>query len=768
MFEDEFLSKLDDIFKGYYFTGSRLDDGKTLLGQYGCFNSHPLVLTGHMQNDLTTDEAFHLPATNYMKNRGHNFFSESRKPCDLESAMNNDTDMPSGYMRLEGGGLCFSVRADKESSFGCGLRYLIDPESGSSSDYMALSQLQKLVLQNISGGWPQILLDLWKLIESQINLEGVDYSSQDGSVSSFSVSLVKIIHTKVQEFIRNNINAELGRFGLAIDMDGISALHFFALLYSWKLLCSGQKSRAMKEICNMQQDEENWRTYFISNVCSQPISASKAVAKNMIKSIVNEYVRASQSDTGEEINGELTKYRAQFSSKAIQDELDDTLLFSERSECKLVVDYLTKQTDFVTSELKRRFKGVFSRIKEQVLLRAQGEFQDELKKLQRAVAVLKKFLEDHDMQDMSSKVMFFGGDTNVFDVETEVANQKALDFFTAFCEGGDIATYSRFSDGLYAPNNAAIVQYRDSTLDFSIPLLFHFFDEALTEIGQFIQGIANINWSMVDMGLDHIYNEFKNASIGCPKTCPTCGRKCDQDVNAINHRHACELGHQIRGMSGVRLENDFASTEACEEIKNDRKIFLETENIWCTWYDAKQKHADWDYLSLQENDQRLARILKTRQCWDDYGRAICEHHQNNGIPIKFTPFSKANSNGGTCHYIIVLDESGSMAGVKFRDALNGAVDFGNNLFVKDSRSTLSAVFFDSSARIILKEGDKSSLAQLHSAGYSGGGTNFDIALGTASDIIPSCTKGPYTRHIICFILMEVHPIHTPPCKKALT
>ena len=75
---------------------------------------------------------------------------------------------------------------------------------------MALSQLQKLVLKNISGGWPQILLDLWKLIESQINLEGVDYSSQDGSVSSFSVSLVKIIHTKVQEFIRNNINAELG------------------------------------------------------------------------------------------------------------------------------------------------------------------------------------------------------------------------------------------------------------------------------------------------------------------------------------------------------------------------------------------------------------------------------------------------------------------------------------------------------------------------------------------------------------------------------
>jgi len=93
------------------------------------------------------------------------------------------------------------------------------------------------------------------------NIRRIRYcTSQNCSISLFPVSLVKNIYTKVKEFIRNEVDLEFRRFGLAIDMGGISAFHFYALLYSWKLLSLGQKSRDMTEINNMQNNEENWKT----------------------------------------------------------------------------------------------------------------------------------------------------------------------------------------------------------------------------------------------------------------------------------------------------------------------------------------------------------------------------------------------------------------------------------------------------------------------------------------------------------------------------
>ena len=601
-------------------------------------------------------------------------------------------------------------------------------------------------------GWPNILLELLDIIESQINLDEVDCSSSNSSISSFSVSLLKIIHTKVQEFIRNIINVEFGRFGLALDLDGMSALHFYALLNSWKLLSKGQRNRSMKEIQSMQMDENNWREYFISNVCSQPIDASKAAAKNMVKTAIHEFLKDLKLDTGKVIGEQLTKYRDQFNSKKIQDELDSNLLFSKCSEEKLVIEYITNQTQYVTNEFEMRFKDKFNQIKSQALFETQQTVFKEMVKFQRTITDLMRYMEKKGMKDMTSKVMFHGGDTNVFDVRADEANVTAMNFFIDYCKGNAIAkSFERFSE-LKAQDRTFIIQYCDADSKFGLPSLFYFCEEASDIIGKYISDSSsdNSNWSLVDMNLDNLYNDFKNSSIGCPETCPTCGRKCDQDINSVNHRHACELGHQIRGMSGVRLESGAASTETCEEIRNDRKVYLETENVWCTWYDKKQRHKDWDYVCLTDNDQRLDRIVKIRHCWDTYGNALCNHHATRGIPIKFVPYSKANSAGGTCHYVVVLDESGSMQGVKFQDAKNGAVAFGNDLFSKDSQSRLSVVFFSSGARILFEEGDKHSLAQLQSASYRGGGTNFDAALGEAANVIDGCSQNAYTRHIILF------------------
>lgn len=143
------------------------------------------------------------------------------------------------------------------------------------------------------------------------------------------------------------------------------------------------------------------------------------------------------------------------------------------------------------------------------------------------------------------------------------------------------------------------------------------------------QDIGSIKWNVVEMGLDDTHASFKNSSIGCEEACPTCGRKCDGDVNDITHVHSCSLGHQIRGFSGIRLEDDFASIETCEEIRDDRRIMIENEDgKWkeSTWCDVKVSHANWHYapqcLAVGEaNDRRMERIAKMRKAWNRYGEA---------------------------------------------------------------------------------------------------------------------------------------------------
>ena len=724
----------------------RIKSGYLVLSEYSCFNC--LVREGNLSVDLSCDDTKNI--CRYLNNNGENFFNEYNNVVGLEDK-SCFYYIPEGYTVLRGSGPKLCVTARWRDKYGNALDYLLDSDSIFHGERYVIGQLNTLVQEQMINGWPKILLELLNIIESQINLDEVDCSSSNSSISSFSVALLKIIHTKVQEFIRSIINVEFGRFGIALDLDGMSALHFYALLNSWKLLSKGQRNRSMKEIQSMQMDENNWREYFISNVCSQPIDASKAVAKNLVKTAIDEFLKALKVDAGKEIGEQLTKYRDQFSSKKIQDELDSNLLFSKRSEDKLVIEYITNQTQYVTEEFEMRFKDKFNQIKSQALFETQQIFFKEMTKFQRTIVDLKRYIETKGMEDMTSKVMFHGGDTNVFDVNADEANVTAMKFFIDYCKGkANVKPFDRFSD-LKVQDRTSIVQYCDTDSKFGVPLLFYFCDEASDVIAKYItESSDSSNWSLVDMKLDSLYNDFKNSSIGCPETCPTCGRKCDQDINSMNHRHSCELGHQIRGMSGVRLESGTASTETCEEIRNDRKVYLETENIWCTWYDLKQKNRDWDYVCLTDDDKRLDRIVKIRHCWDTYGKALCNHHATRGIPIKFVPYSKANSAGGTCHYVVVLDESGSMAGVKFQDAKNGAVTFGNDLFSKDSQSRLSVVFFSSDARVLFKEGDKNSLPQLQSASYRSGGTNFDAALGEAANVIDGCSQSAYTRHIILF------------------
>ncbi|CAF4920867.1 unnamed protein product, partial [Rotaria sp. Silwood1] len=136
----------------------------------------------------------------------------------------------------------------------------------------------------------------------------------------------------------------------------------------------------------------------------------------------------------------------------------------------------------------------------------------------------------------------------------------------------------------------------------------------------------------LDMEIKKMFRSMQNvfdAVPVCTEKCPCCKRICDADhhldINAPigrgSNRHCCKLGHQIRGMGGIRFEStDEASLLSCEIVK-DTDIIVITENERKIWKIFKEEHLNWDF-----GDARIRDTLKTpySHIWNRIGEQLCK------------------------------------------------------------------------------------------------------------------------------------------------
>ena len=156
-------------------------------------------------------------------------------------------------------------------------------------------------------------------------------------------------------------------------------------------------------------------------------------------------------------------------------------------------------------------------------------------------------------------------------------------------------------------NKAPIAKFAQDSSDSNaaqngVALLYVFCNEVIDQIDTAISDSLQTNWSLQEIGLDNLYREFEYCSIGCIAMCPLCGQKCDEDVNIVDHKHCCGC-HQIRGFGGIKLKDGQASTEICEEIQDNREIYLHKKDKWTTWGEIKLQHQDWQFDNLDADDE---------------------------------------------------------------------------------------------------------------------------------------------------------------------
>ncbi len=91
--------------------------------------------------------------------------------------------------------------------------------------------------------------------------------------------------------------------------------------------------------------------------------------------------------------------------------------------------------------------------------------------------------------------------------------------------------------------------------------------------------------------------------ILCPVKCACCQRLCDVDMRQDEHHriHKCNYGHQMRAISGVRVEKKkggvveyYASVKRCEDIEEMSSFQFNYKEI--TWKEfCVLKKDEWDF-----------------------------------------------------------------------------------------------------------------------------------------------------------------------------
>jgi hypothetical protein len=176
----------------------------------------------------------------------------------------------------------------------------------------------------------------------------------------------------------------------------------------------------------------------------------------------------------------------------------------------------------------------------------------------------------------------------------------------------------------------------------------------ITQLRQSFSSVDAKQWGLAELGLDAIYYQFKSESLGCSATCPTCGRKCDRPLcdGPGKHKHACSLGHQLRGMAGVRVANDMPSFLCCDEISDGSDVQLVGKKKWVKWSDVKKQYPEWDFAQTgQTAAQRTQRIRQFRECWNHHGKKLCAHFTKCALPMNYCLYKARNM-----HMVFVVNK----------------------------------------------------------------------------------------------------------------
>ena len=275
----------------------------------------------------------------------------------------------------------------------------------------------------------------------------------------------------------------------------------------------------------------------------------------------------------------------------------------------------------------------------------------------------------------------------------------------------------------------------------------NFFNKCIQIFSSKLANFQSLKLGLGDFKVQKMFEEATSNAFGCLERCPFCLKKCESLTADGNHQHHTDLnGHQLRVFAKgyvYRNKQKYSSLLTCDAIACNKMIKWKGNTL--TWEEAfkSSKIRNWK-LNLGRNIEEIKdQIDNYERVWNMFGPQICQkmgfQHENTTVREFIEKYNGNLSGRPDSHYIMCLDQSGSMSGQKFRNANLGTRDFLNYVRtqVQGTNCRISYFLFDHEYKQVLNFEDINSNidTKLDQMGFTGEGTRFGPVLDQAIQTI---------------------------------
>ena len=219
-----------------------------------------------------------------------------------------------------------------------------------------------------------------------------------------------------------------------------------------------------------------------------------------------------------------------------------------------------------------------------------------------------------------------------------------------------------------------------------------------------------------------------------------------------DNRHACQTGHQLRAMAGIKFEvSNEASLFQCEQMADDKPIVVRGTKK--KWSEFRKDYPDWDFGNSITSDELFKLRGRLLNLWSKIGVRLCEDHG-----MKFVTENTPQTAPKPFHYVLLLDSSGSM-GINNRkpwnDLLDGVKEFINIRLDSGAADRVTIITFDQQAKYVYFNNDMKSIditKILFTKGCTNFGSAFDLVVKTINSVGAQASSSS-TVHQLDYIIV---------------
>ncbi|CAD8074924.1 unnamed protein product [Paramecium primaurelia] len=587
------------------------------------------------------------------------------------------------------------------------------------------SIIQELMNDDQEHSWNIMYEKIYSLVYDDMLVKNTITAAQD-NFGGLIKRLIQKLEIQIKEF-----NKQFSLFGVLLNEIGEKCIFNYAIFMIWRIVCfkywEQKKKNDEKELTNLEQDLFiKFKADLLQNRQEQSQIRGKQQATEILK-ILHQKLYSSYAT---EVKSEIAQYDKETSFDLIK-RLDTEILEKQNNSItnNELLEYIRNHAGFIETYVRQNLNQIKSKIQQKLSKKLKDEMKFYLEQILKNTKKLNDFQQNLVAKDYFVQQINPDEAPNLLYKIVMDCIQGALDknlinlIKPNMIQGFQIQGYHKFTFILKNP--------LQNKLDEEIQILYDFMQSFNQKIQDEMKGLDQLDIDFDKLDIQSYLDALQVKQIGCQESCPICKRKCDLELDS-NHRHQCRNGHQLRGMNGL-LVGCNPSLFTCEEIQDYCKVqFMETKSIKY-WGDIKDIYNDWLFSCIDVTEKRVFLKKKFTNIWNlNVGQVICKSlTQEIGKEIQFITqevFDKEQTQRAPkpIHYVIMLDDSGSMGGKKFDSAKAGVIAFLSEIHkMKNKDSRVTIIMFNSNARVEVDFEVINPKEQEQKIIFQGGGTDFD-------------------------------------------